>query len=215
MLLREYDGVWPEDRLLREVVMWVNAAPNNTTKTTAAAIVELERWFAADESRRELASDVGFLIKAVNETSRLYPSQPAILREAVRDGELPSSGRRFVKGEWFFVDSRAANRDESVYGADANEFNPFRELGAGILSQGIAFGGGKHVCLGRPMVTANPSSYERDTATPGAIVKTFRALYSYGMRLDSEREPEVNRRNMRGNFSAVWVTLDRERGTPR
>ena len=49
------------------------------------------------------------------------------------------------------IDLATANRDPSIFGADADTFNPHRSLREGTPPWGLTFGIGVHTCLGRDL----------------------------------------------------------------
>jgi cytochrome P450 len=207
LLLRDEES-WSEERLIDEVVLFVNAASQTTSKATAAAVVDLGKWFAADPSRRALANDLSFLMGAANETNRLHPSQPAILREAMASGALKTSGRAYEKGERFFVDCHRANRDPAVFGENASDFEPLRvPLDSSASPYGVTFGGGPHNCIGRAMAVANQRPSGPDSSI-GAMSRIVGALFRAGMQLDPEREPEIDDTNTRATYRAVWMVSE-------
>jgi benzoate 4-monooxygenase len=209
ILLTEYGSEWSEERLLDEVVLFVNGSSQTTTAATSAAVVDLGTWLAEDEERRPLTKDIDFLMKASNETNRLHPSQPAILREALADGHFASTGRPYALGEKFFVDTRSANRDPDVFGRDADRFDPMRQpLDPAASPHGVTFGGGPHICIARPMAIGHPRARGKDLTNVGAMTWILSALFGRGMRLDPAKPPQIDPSNSRGVFKEVWVTFD-------
>lgn len=59
-----------------------------------------------------------------NETLRLYPTVPVTVRHAVRDTSL--LGRHIPEGSDVVLSPWATNRLKSIWGEDAEEFNPER-----------------------------------------------------------------------------------------
>jgi cytochrome P450 len=210
LLLRDEEP-WPEERLINEVVLFINGSSQTTAKATAAAVVDLGRWFAQDPDRRKLADDVQFLKRAAHETNRLHPSQPAILREALADGTFTSSGRGYKTGDRFFVDCNRANRDVAIYGSDADLFDPFRTPADSKASPyGVTFGGGRHVCIGRAMAVGQARSTGEGDSSVGAMTRIVGALYRAGLELDPKKEPEIDTTNTRGSYRRVWMVADVE-----
>jgi hypothetical protein len=65
------------------------------------------------------------------------------------------------------VDLATANRDPSIFGPDADIFNPHRSLRDGTPPWGLTFGVGVHTCLGRdldgglqPRADADPDTHQ-------------------------------------------------------
>ena len=63
--------------------------------------------------------------RCIFETLRLSPISPIGARWATEDFTL-ADGTTFDAGDRVHIDMRAANRDTSVFGDDADEFDPNR-----------------------------------------------------------------------------------------
>ena len=155
------------------------------TGTSVGAIVhtvdELERWLAGHPEDRERRTDPGFLVGAVNEVLRLHAANPAEIRRAVEDVTL-SGGTVIPKGRFAALRIGLANRDTSVFGADADRFDPHRIVPAGLYPYGLAFGSGPHMCYGLPLAHGNDG-------IDGNLVYVTKALYEAGMRPDPAHAP--------------------------
>jgi cytochrome P450 len=107
------------------------------------------------------------LVSCWKEAIRLA-SQPITVRRVARDFELadPDTGRQyfFRKGADVMLPATVLHRLPSVWGADADEFNPRRFMAASKSEEDEAnkkrrgaympFGGGKHMCPGRHFALA-------------------------------------------------------------
>ncbi len=65
------------------------------------------------------------------------------------------------------ADLHTANRDPSIFGADAGTFNPYRTIPSGYMPFGLSFGTGVHSCIGRdldggvvPKGEVNPATHQ-------------------------------------------------------
>jgi hypothetical protein len=124
-----------------------------------------------------------------NEALRLHQNVTALVRQAARDVTL-STGRRIHAGEWVAVDTVAANRDPSVFGADAERFNPWRQVPSTARPYGLSFGTGRHLCIGLPLVTpVSGKPTEGEGEGERAMLRMLRALIAAGIRLDPDRPP--------------------------
>jgi hypothetical protein len=103
------------------------------------------------------------------------------MRKATSDQVLPS-GERVPGGHYAWVVIRQASQDTGVFGADAESFNPYREISAGALPYGVEFGVGRHTCIGKRFALGDDP--EDPDALNGAGVTVMRRLYEEGMRLD-------------------------------
>jgi cytochrome P450 len=88
-----------------------------------------------------LLADRTLLPRAVDEMLRWGSPVSAFMRTAIRDVEV--SGTRVREGDRLFLLYASANRDERVFGPDAEEFRVQRDA-----SCHVAFGFGEHFCLG-------------------------------------------------------------------
>ena len=79
--------------------------------------------------------------RAVEEMLRWGSPVASFMRTATRDTEL--RGTRIREGDRLLLLYASANRDEAVFGADAEEFRVQRDA-----SRHVAFGFGEHFCLG-------------------------------------------------------------------
>lgn len=93
------------------------------------------------------------------ETLRLHPSIPKNIRRAVADDVLPNDGPRIQKGDIVLYSDWTMGRNKSVWGPDAQEFNPSRWIDDnGTLirhspSKAHFFSAGPRACLGSTLAT--------------------------------------------------------------
>jgi cytochrome P450 len=90
------------------------------------------------------------------------------LRLATDDVEL-RSGRTIRAGQTVGIMVIDANRDAAVFGADSDQFNPWREVPKGVYPYGVAFGTGRHMCFGLPMVLGSNGA----DGSHGQILRLF------------------------------------------
>ncbi|BCB83878.1 cytochrome P450 [Phytohabitans suffuscus] len=206
LLLRNY-GDWETEKLLREVVFYVTASANTTTHLAPHVLQEVLRHFGRFPADRAKAGDLGFLQRAVSEGLRLHPTVPALLRLALEDVTLPS-GRRFVAGQQLLLDLNAANRDESVFGPTAGEFDPYRPLPPRTTAYGLAFGDGAHTCLGRQVaVGAGNGSVDRDDVPVGVLTRLLQEVLRYAPALDPADPPIFRENTATMRFARFPVVL--------
>jgi cytochrome P450 len=93
------------------------------------------------DQRRALAADPAQLPRAVEEMLRWGSPIASFMRTATRDTSL--RGVAIREGDRLLMLYAAANRDEAVFGPDAEEFRIARDA-----SGHLAFGYGEHFCLG-------------------------------------------------------------------
>jgi cytochrome P450 len=183
MIAAHQDAHWlAEDVAVKDVMMVFSGAVRTSADALASVFDELARWFDEHPEDEPLRTDPGFLLGAVNETLRLHPVQVAFLRRAREDVVL-SRGTAVAAGQLAVLRTPAANRDRSVFGDDADSFNPRRQVPAGQYPYGLAFGSGAHMCYGMPVVLGSEG-------IDGSVVHTLQMLFEAGLERDPERLPQ-------------------------
>lgn len=191
VLLLQHDREdWDDDLPLREAILYMAGATDTTSNAVNHAVAEMDRWLAAHPEDRDKASDPTFLRGVCNEALRLHQNVTALARRANVDVTL-STGREFRAGDEVALDFVQANMDPEAFGEDAQEFNPWRQPPrlSGARPYGLAFGMGRHLCMGLPLVTpiaGKPTAPEEDER---ALARIVRALVEAGVELDPERPP--------------------------
>lgn len=191
VMLRHHGDDWDADLPVREAILFMAGATDTTSNAVNHAIVDLEEWWADHPADRDLIDDPAFLYGVCNEALRLHPNVTALVRRATRDIML-SSGRSISGGTSVALDFRAVNTDPVTFGADAADFNPFRQVPPGVRPYGLAFGIGRHLCLGLPLVTPPSGRPSDDGEGDRSMVRIVRALLDAGIRLDPERPPRFS-----------------------
>ena len=90
----------------------------------------------------KLCADPMLLPNAVEEMLRFVSPIQNFVRRVQRDSEL--AGKKLRAGEYVALFYGSANRDEAVFGADADRFDVTRPS----AGRHLAFGFGEHLCLG-------------------------------------------------------------------
>ena len=176
------DPRWSDESLaLRETLLVMRATVGSSTQAMLRVIDEVWRWLEEHPEDRPLLADEEFLMGAVNDALRLYPSQPGFARYALEDLTL-SSGRHINKGEHLVIRAGVAARDTSVFGPDADRFNPRRQGAPGTYAFGLSFASGPHMCFGLPLVMGADG-------VDGSLFYILKRLYAAGMQPDPGREP--------------------------
>ena len=168
------------DLPLREAVTdFLHAGTGTSVGAIVHAMEHLALWFERRPEDRARAGDVEFLHAVVNETLRLHSANPAEVRRAVEDVRL-SGGTTIRAGQYVALRTGVANRDASVFGRDAAEFDPRRTIPPGVSRYGLAFGAGPHMCYGVPVAMG-------DEGTDGSLVLVVKRLLEAGVRKDADR----------------------------
>lgn len=197
----------PRDVILREVILFFNASTDTSTMAVATAIFHLSEWLQVHPEDRDLLGDYGFVQRVAFEAIRLHPP-PGLIRSAAEDIVL-ADGRRIPGGKEIFIDLKAVNADVDVFGPDAAEFNPHRDLPAGVKPYAHGFGGGAHKCIGRPLAMSHDT---HDSATSedgaiGAVVRFIHRLLELGVQLDPANPPTVRTGNRQERFATFPILL--------
>lgn len=206
---REHFAKWDEDVFVRELILF-NGAPTNTiTLATPHAIMELWEWCRFHPGDRAKTSDPDFLRRAINETLRLHPASPYLIRRTVRDVTLPS-GRLLPAGQYVVLDLVRASRDPIVFAPNPDVFDPDRQPTERLRPTWLGFGGGPHTCIGMSMAIGEASAAADDPDAPlGLLVFILRELYAAGIELDSAHPPRWNNANVRNEYAEFPVVFRR------
>ncbi|MGH7785587.1 MAG: cytochrome P450 [Candidatus Binatia bacterium] len=135
----EIDGERLEEFDLLMFCMTLLVAGNETTRNLlshgALALA------THPEERALLAGDAALMPRAIEEMLRWGSPISSFMRVATRDTEL--RGTPIREGERLYLLYTSANRDEAVFGDDAEAFRISRDA-----ARHVAFGFGEHFCLG-------------------------------------------------------------------
>lgn len=99
--------------------------------------------------------DMPYFMACVSETLRASPSTPVTLPRIVSDGGLVLNNTFIPPGTEIGANPYVINRDQSVFGADADDFNPERwledpERAKQMHKWMFTWGWGPRDCVGRP-----------------------------------------------------------------
>ena len=208
MLYLNWNDDWDEGLPIREACLFLVAATQTTTHAVPHLIAHLDEWFDSHPEDRARVSDQEFIKRAAHEALRLHQPSPALLRIATEDFAL-SNGKKTAAGERVACLFTPANRDTSVFGADAREFNPYREVST-VKPWGLTFGGGQHICIGRTLVTGLSARTDNDEGTDGTVVNIAGALYDAGIEIDPDDPPtytQASHHDAYGRFPMLLTRL--------
>ena len=143
LLAAEVDGqkLTQGDILMFCMVLLV--AGNETTRNliSGGALALLEH----PDQKQRLVDERELIPNAVEEMLRWVTPVMNFVRRATTDTEL--RGRKIANGDYIALFYGSANRDEEVFGDDADVF----DIGRENASQNLAFGHGEHLCMGAPL----------------------------------------------------------------
>ena len=162
-----------------------------------------------------LQSDRDFAQRCVHETLRLRPTTPKAKRRAE---ESTSVGDVDIEaGTLVVLDLHAANRDASLFGADADRFNPDRSLPPTVPRWGLSFGGGPHICPGRKVAGGLPQATVGETLGDdhlhGLVALMLQAVARHEPRPHPEKPQAKDDRTERfTRWAEYWVVFERKGG---
>ncbi len=199
---RRYFEAWDDDLAAREAMMYLTGGLFSPTNALPHIVTELGAWIGLHPEDVDRLHDMDFLRDAVCEGLRLHPPGPPKHRLTLRDTVL-TTGRAMRAGEHILLDFAAANRDEEVFGAEADSFRIPRARAAGAQPYGLTFGGGAHTCIGQGFAVG-----EAGAAPPGLMVRILYELYRAGMRPDPDLPVQRKPDNPQGNYAVFPIRLD-------
>jgi cytochrome P450 len=143
LALAELDGAGLSDAELAIFCMTLLVAGNETTRNLIsggmhALLEHPAQW-------KKLCADPELVPNAVEEMLRYVSPVQNFVRRVQRDVEV--GGKTLRAGEYVALFYGSANRDEAVFGDDADAF----EVGRPNARRHVAFGFGEHLCLGAPL----------------------------------------------------------------
>lgn len=198
------------DVLTREVAFYLQAGAHSTANSTIHAFHDIFVWAEQDPARWDrLRDDRLFFQRAVHESLRLHPASPVAWREAMCPIHLDGAGA-VDAGATVEFRLAEANRDPEIFGADADVFNPERDVAPPNLPFGHTFGTGVHTCLGRDLDGGVVPRGEVDPETHqyGTITLFLRDLFARGARQDPQAPPRMATNTARPNWGHYPVVFD-------
>ena len=165
------------------------------------------KWLDAHpEDADRVRNDRVFVQRATHETIRLQGSSPTSQRWALDDITL-SSGIEIKKGDRVTIDLLTANRSTDIYGPDAEEFNPDRELADGAAPWGLSFGQGMHACIGQDLAAGLvfDTQATEENHLFGLVPVAVQTMFDHGARPDPDNPPEMDESTTRPYFGKYPV----------
>jgi len=203
VLIRNVDNIELNDELIkREIAFYLQAGSHSTANSMTHAIHEILKWINNDKDKLfKIKSDPLFLQRCVHESMRLHPASPVAWRKSTCSINLEKE-INLKKDDLLIMDLYKANRSKEIFGKDANNFNPFRELDSQQNLWGLTFGIGLHLCFGRdldggllPEKNTNP-----DTHQYGIVTLLIKKLFEHNVQLDLDNLPEEDEKTERPNW---------------
>lgn len=197
----------PHDVILREVAFYLLAGAHTSATAFTRVSHNILSWLEAHpEDAATVRADRAFVQRCTHETIRLQPSSPVAMRWALADIEL-RTGRMIPKGSKVVIDLLSVNRDVSVFGANAEAFDPHRALPDGVQPYGLSFGSGMHACIGQDLAAGLSFDATGDTALLGLVPQAVQALFDHGVRRNPDDPPVMDESTTRPYFGRYPVLL--------
>lgn len=165
--------------IFREMTELLAASVNNPVIFAVYGLDDVLPWLEAHPEDRALTGDRDFLNRCISESLRLHRVTRPYLVRVAKESTVLTDGREVPEGGRIRAWVGTADRDESVFGEHTDDYNPRRNpIGDKIPGFGLAFGGGPHMCLGRPILVWE----QGDNQAQGLLVKMLRLQLEHGMR---------------------------------
>ncbi len=199
----------PHDVVVRETAFYLLAGAHTSATAFTRVLHYIFTWLQSHPEDGDLVrSDRLFVQRCTHETVRLQPSSPTAMRWALETIDLPS-GTHIPKGAKVVIDLATINRDVSVFGADAADFNPHRVLPERVPAYGLSFGLGMHACIGQDLAAGlvfnDDSNF--DDHLFGLVPEAVQIMFDHHVRPDPDDPPEMDPSTTRPYFGRYPVLL--------
>jgi cytochrome P450 len=198
------------DLMMREIAFYLQAGSHSTANATAHAFHDVITWCAKHpEDRQRVDTDPLFLQRCVHESLRLHPASPVAWRRSTCPMTLPT-GAGADADDRVVIDLATANRDPSIFGVDADSFNPHRIMRDGTPPWGLTFGIGVHTCLGRDLDGGLQPRADTDPLTHqyGIVPLLVQELIKRKARPDPSDPARAASHTERANWGYYPILLD-------
>ncbi|MEM9034709.1 MAG: cytochrome P450 [Actinomycetota bacterium] len=197
------------ESIRREIAFYLLAGAHTSATAFTRVAHNIFGWLDAHpEDADRVRIDRLFVQRATHETVRLQPSSPVAMRWALADVELPT-GTSIAEGDKVVIDLISVNRDASVFGDDAEDFDPHRTTPDGVPAYGLSFGSGMHACIGQDMAAGLVlrDDADLDAHLFGLVPVAVQYLFDHGAHPDSDDPPEMDASTSRPYFGRYPVLL--------
>lgn len=210
VLLRNEDDLHlPRDVIIREIGFFLLAGAHTSATAFTRSTHNILRWLEQHPEDRDKVADRRWVQRCVHETVRLNPSSPTGVRWALEDVVL-KSGRRIPAGSRVVIDLVTVNRDPAIFGVDAEQFNPYRQIAVeGVGPYGLSFGHGMHACIGQELAAGMIAEGDLESQLFGLATIAVEALFERGVGADPDEAPTVDTSTQRPYWSRYPVVFRR------
>ena len=212
VLVRNQDNLDLSPEIIcREVAFYLLAGAHTSATAFTRAMHNIFSWIGAHPADADrVRSDRLFCQRATHETIRLQPSSPVAMRWSEADVEL-ADGTAIRTGDRVVIDLTKVNRDPSVFGDDAEDFNPLRETPEGAHPWGLSFGMGMHACIGQDLASGVVLDPDGDLENHlfGVTPVAVQIMFDNGCTPDPDDPPEMDPSTTRPYFGRYPVIFTR------
>jgi len=209
-LLRNQDRLdLSPDIMRREICFYLQAGAHSTANAFTHTVDDLLAWGVRHPEDLQLArSDLSLVQRGVHESLRLNPASPMAYRRPLTDVTL-SDGTVLPTEALVILDLKAANRDTTLFGSDADQFNLHRSVGDGVPRWGMSFGAGTHACIGAELDGGLEIDPSRDDSEQlyGTVAVMAHAFLQAGGRQDPDDPPGMDPGSTRTHFGRYPVVF--------
>jgi len=195
--------------MLREMCLYLQAGAHSTANAFTHTVDDLLVWGVEHpEDLAQARHDVGFVQRCVHESLRLHPASPMAYRTPLAETVL-SDATVLAQDSLVVLDLTSANRDPEIFGPNASDFDPHREVPDGVARWGMSFGGGAHACIGAELdggleIDPNRPDAQQLFGTVAVMAQTF---LEAGGRQDPTDPPTLDPHSTRKHFSRYPVVF--------
>lgn len=212
VILKSQDELQFDDaQRVREIGFYMQAGSHSTANSVVHALDEILTWAGGDQEKWARLGDPIFVQRCVHESLRLHPASPEAWRKTMCPMHIAGAGE-LPEGDRVELDLFKANRDKEIFGENADQFDPDREVPTGVMRSGLAFGIGVHTCLGRELdggVLAKPGQ-PLEKAQFGIVPLIVIKLLELGARKVAHDPPTPDTQTKRPNWGRYPVQFTRE-----
>lgn len=212
VILRAQDELqFDHAQRIREIGFYMQAGSHSTANSVVHALEETLNWAGDDAERWRRLEDPLFIQHCVHESLRLHPASPEAWRAPTCPMYVEGAGDLDTE-ELIILDFFKANRDPSIFGPDADAFDPDRIPPKGKMKTGLSFGFGTHHCLGRELdggVLAKPGT-PPEQAQFGIVPSVVIRLLQLGARKLAYDPPTPDPKTTRPNWGRYPVQFVKE-----
>ncbi len=209
VLLAHEDAALDRSTIVRETAFFLLTGASTAAVALTRTLDEIFTWTRRHPNQRARARrDPTFVQRCILETLRLHPISPIAARWAIADFEL-ADGTRIDEGDRVHIDMRAVNRDPTVFGDDAEAFDPDRKLPADVPRPGVSFGHGMHHCIGQELAVGIEPDADTgfDHRLVGLVGVVITELLGHDVRPDPADPPAIDELSERGTFERYPVLI--------